>query len=193
MGRRTASEQAAEVRVGSRFEGRTRRLTVATIVATLIAAMGASLGVAGLASASTPPLCIGTQLSARIVDWQGAAGSRIADVKLVNTSFSSCTIRNYPRVRLVSAHGTVLINGHAASTTAATHVLGRLGFLKTEVSDSNYCGPAYAKPVTLVFVLPGTLGRVVAIPVSPTDAAGVPPCLGAPGSAGHIAMHAWHT
>jgi hypothetical protein len=193
MGRRSASEWAAEVRAGSGFGGRTRRLTVAAIAAALIAAMGASLGVAGLASASTPPLCIGTQLSARIVDWQGAAGSRIADVVLVNTSFSSCAIRNYPRVRLVSAHGTVLINGSAASTTAVTHVLGRLGFLKTEVSASNYCGSAYAKPVTLVFVLPGTMARVVAIPVSPADTAGVPPCLGAPGSAGHIAMHAWHT
>ena len=37
----------------------------------------------------------------------------------------------------------------------------------------------------------GTLGRVVAIPVSPTDTTGVPPCLGAPGSTGHISMHAW--
>jgi hypothetical protein len=160
---------------------------LAALVAT-IAGAGA-----GVASASTPPLCMGRQLSARIVDWQGAAGSRIADVELVNTSFSICRIRNLPRVRLVTSHGFVLINGPAASTTAATRVLGRLGFLKTEVSDSNYCGPAPARPVTLVFVLPGTLGRVVAMPVSPTDLDGVPPCLGAPGSAGHIAMHAWHT
>jgi hypothetical protein len=193
MERHDASERAAGVRAGPGFGGRTRRLAATTIVAALIAATGATFGVAGPASASTPPRCLGTQLSARIVDWQGAAGSRIADVVLVNTSFSPCTIRNHPRVRLVSAHGAVMINGTAASTTAATHVLGRLGFLRTEVSDSNYCGPAVVKPVTLVFVLPGTLGRVVAIPFSRTDASGVPPCLGAPGSAGHISMHAWHT
>jgi hypothetical protein len=170
---------------------RTRRLGVAASVA-LIAAMVASIGVAGEAAASAPR-CIASQLSARIIDWQGAAGSRIADIELVNTSFATCTIRNYPRVRLVSAHGAILINGTAASTTAAVHVLPRLGFLKTEVSDNNYCGPSYAKPVTLAFVLPGTLGRVVAIPLSATDASGVPPCLGAPGSHGHISMHAWHT
>lgn len=165
----------------------------AGVVAALLAAMVASIGLTGVAAASTPPRCIGSQLSARIVDWQGAAGSRIADVELVNTSFSACTIRNYPRVRLISAHGATLITGHAASTTAATHILAGLGFLKTEVSDSNYCGHAFAKPVTLAFFLPGTLGRVVAVPVSSTDVDGVPPCLGAPGSAGHIEMHAWHT
>jgi hypothetical protein len=166
---------------------------VAGVVAAVLAAMVASIGMAGVAAASSPPRCLGSQLSARIVDWQGAAGSRIADIVLVNTSFAACTIRNYPRVKLVSAHGAILINGHAASTTAAIHVLGRLGFLKTQVAVSNYCGPSYAKPVTLVFVLPGTLGRVVAIPVSPTDTTGVPPCLGAAGSVGHISMHAWHT
>jgi hypothetical protein len=161
------------------------------LVATILLAMIASIGLAGEVAASASR-CLGTQLSARIVDWQGAAGSRIADVELVNTSFVTCTIRNYPRVRLVAAHGVILINGKAASTTAAVHILPRLGFLKTEVSANNYCGPSFAKPVTLVFVMPGTLGRVVAIPLSPTDTSGVPPCLGAPGSLGHLSMHAWH-
>lgn len=192
MGRRI-NDRAGEAPSKARVKRRTGRLTVAAVVASMLAAMVASIGIAGVAAASSPPRCIGSQLSARIVDWQGAAGSWIADVELVNTSFAACTIRNYSRVRLVSAHGAILIDGHAASTTAATHVLARLGFLKTEVSDSNYCGSSYAKPVTLAFVLPGTLGRVVAIPVSPTDTAGVPPCLGAAGSAGHISMHAWHT
>ncbi len=104
-----------------------------------------------------------------------------------------CVLRNYPRVRLVSAHGIVMLNGAAASATGAPHILPALGFLRTEVSDGNYCGPAYAKPVTLAFVLPGALGQVVAIPYSPTDTLGVPPCNGAPGSAGHITMHAWQT
>jgi len=144
-------------------------------------------------SGHAPPPCTGTHLSARIVDWQGAVGSRIADVRLVNTSFSSCTIRDYPQVRLVNSHGTILLKGAAASSTAAAHVLAPLGFLKTEVQDSNYCGSAPTRPTTLVFFLPGTQGRVVAIPVSGHDDTGVPPCNGNPGSAGHIEMHAWHT
>jgi hypothetical protein len=168
--------------------GHAARRTVAAAVVAVVA----WLGVGGVAAASSAPSCTGSQLSARVVDWQGAAGSRIADVVLVNMSFSPCTIRNNPRVRLVSAHGATLINGLAASTTGATHVLGGLGFLETEVSDSNYCGHAFAKPVTLEFVLPGTLGHVIAIPVSAIDGDGVPPCNGAPGSAGHIEMHAWH-
>ena len=192
MGRRI-DDLAGDAPAESRVTRRAGRVTVAAVVAAVLMAMVASIGLVGVVAASSPPRCLGSQLNAQIVDWQGAAGSRIADVELVNTSFSACTIRNYPRVRLVSAHGTILINGHAASTTAASHVLARLGFLKTEVAVSNYCGPSYAKPVTLVFVLPGTLGRVVAIPVSPTDTTGVPPCLGAPGSTGQITMHAWHT
>ena len=53
------------------------------------------------------------------------------------------------------------------------------------------CGPAPAAPVTVAFVLAGGIGRVVALPVSATDTFGVPPCLGAPGSAGNIEMHPW--
>jgi hypothetical protein len=150
------------------------------------------VGIVPVASAAPVPACIAGNLSARIASWQGAAGSRIADVRIVNTSFTPCLLRSYQRVRLVSAHGTVMINGAAASTTGVTHLLAPLGFLRTEVSDTNYCGPAFVKPATLAFVLPGTAGRVVAMPVSATDTGGVPPCLGAPGSAGHISMHAWH-
>jgi hypothetical protein len=160
----------------------------------ILMSSGVALGAPPPAAlATTIPACTSGQLSARIAAWQGTAGSRVADVRIVNTSFVPCVLRNYPRVRLVSAHGTVMINGAAASTTGAAHVLPALGFLRTKVSANNYCGPTYAKPVTLAFVLPGTLGQVVAIPFSPTDAFGVPPCNGAPGSTGHITMHAWHT
>ena len=172
-----------------RRSARVARASAAGLVALL--AMGV-IGLVPVASAAPAPACVAGNLSARIASWQGAAGSRIADVRIVNTSFAPCLLRSYQRVRLVSAHGTVMINGAAASTTGVIHLMAPLGFLRTEVSDSNYCGPAFVKPVTLVFVLPGALGRVVAMPVSATDTGGVPPCLGAPGSAGHISMHAWH-
>ncbi|HVA86559.1 MAG TPA: DUF4232 domain-containing protein [Candidatus Saccharimonadales bacterium] len=167
-----------------------RALISGVVLALLLSVSAISIASVG---AAPIPKCVASQLSARIVDWQGAAGSRIADVLLVNTSFASCVVRNYPHVSLVSSHGVGLISGGAASTTAATHTLFPLGFLKTEVQDSNYCGPSFSKPVTLTFVLPGALGRVVAIPRSSADTSGVPPCLGSPGSAGHISMHAWHT
>jgi hypothetical protein len=174
--------------------GPTRRQRAARVSAGGLAVL-LMVGLVGLVpavSAGPVPPCVAGQLSARITSRQVAAGSRIADVRLVNTSFVPCVLRDYPRVRLVSAHGATMVNGTAASATAATHLLAALGFLRTEVSASNYCGPAYTAPVTLAFLLPGTLGRIVAMPVSSTDTGGVPPCLGAPGSAGHISMHAWH-
>jgi hypothetical protein len=164
------------------------------LLATLAVALASAWTVtASPVAAATTPNCLATQLSIRIVDWQGAAGSRIADVFLVNTSFVTCVVRNYPRVQLVDRHGIVLINGSAASTTAGLHTLQPLGILRSEVSASNYCGGTATAPVTLAFRLQGSLGRVVAMPRSSADTSGVPPCLGAPGSAGHIAMHAWHT
>src|SRR5664280_1859430 len=158
----------------TRVRGSVRVARAAAAGAVILLALGLA-GLVPAASAGPVPACVGGHLSARIASWQGAAGSRIADVRIVNTSFTPCVLRNYPRVRLVSASGAVMINGAAASTTAATHLLAPLGFLRTEVADSNYCGPAFVKPVTLVFILPGTLGRVVAMPVSATDTGGVPP------------------
>jgi hypothetical protein len=143
--------------------------------------------------AAAVPACAAGQLSARIVDWAAAMGSRIADVVIVNTSFTRCSLRDDPRVQLVSASGHVLLNGSPASTSAATHGFNPLAVFKAEVADGTYCGPAYVTPVTLAFVLPGTAGRVIAIPASPPYVSGVPPCNGAPGSARHISMHAWHT
>ena len=165
------------------------------LVSGLVLAM--LLSAAGLASVASveaaAPSCTAHQLSARIASWQGAAGSRIADIRLVNTSFSTCRIRNFPKVQLVSGTGVVMINGSAASTTGAFHTLAPLGFLRTESANSNYCGPAFKKPVTLALTLPGMLGRVIAMPLSPADASGVSPCNGSPGSAGHISIHSWHT
>lgn len=170
--------------------------TVGNVALALVLLAGLTFDASGgshaLAASSAVPKCIASQLSARIVSWEGAAGSRIANVDLVNTSFGHCSIRDFPRVQLISARGAVIIDGPAASTTAHTHGLVPLGFLQTEVRDSNYCGPAFARPVTLAFVLPGGAGRLVAMPVVPNGDAGVPDCLGAPGSAGQIETHAWH-
>ena len=165
------------------------RRTVAGLGLAIALSFGGAFSVAPVSALS--PACLATQLSARIIDWQGAAGSRIANVRLYNASFTSCYVRNYPRVRLVSATGATLIGGSAASTTGATHVIAPLHYRKTMVKTSNYCHGPFTAPVSLTFTLTGSLGRVVAIPVSTTDTDGVPPCLGAPGSAGSIDMQAW--
>lgn len=174
---------------------RRRRVSRAIGVLAGAAGLAAALGLGGIVPiasvAAATPACHASQLSARITSWEGAAGSRIATVSLYNTSFSTCSVRNFPQVRLVSGTGHTMIAGHSASTTGATHQIAPLHYRTALVSDSNYCGGSFAKPVTLTFTLTGTLGRVVAIPLSTTDASGVPPCNGDPGSAGSITMHAW--
>src|SRR5262245_34158447 len=62
---------------------------------------------------STPELaaCTGRALVPQITMWGGAAGSRVADVQLTNTSDSACLISTVNRVQLVDGDGTVLVDG----------------------------------------------------------------------------------
>ncbi len=131
--------------------------------------------------------CNPGSLAARITAWEGAAGSRIADVELTNAGTVTCTLATLAKPQLVDGHGSVLIEGTDPGPSARLTVApGDL--LKTLVQDANYCGPDPVAPVTVAFVLDGG-GRFVATPVSPTDAT-VPPCNGA-GSAADIAMQPW--
>ena len=156
----------------------------------------ASPNPSSLPSPSPPPsavpsigACAPATLVARTTLWEGAAGQRIAHVEVTNTG-PTCTLPGMAQPQLVEGHGAVLING-ALPATSALLTVGPGRLLKTLVQAGNYCGPAPAAPVTVAFVLAGGIGRVVALPVSATDTSGVPPCLGAPGSAGNIEMHPW--
>ncbi len=156
----------------------------------------ASPTVASLPATATPPSsaaagpCDPTQLVARITAWEGAAGHRIATVELTNTASSTCLVATLLQPQLVDGTGAVLIDG-TPPASSATVSMGPGGVLKTLVQDGNYCGPTPAAPVSVAFVFPGGLGRIVATPLSATDTSGVPPCLGAPGSAGDIEMQPW--
>ncbi len=136
------------------------------------------------------PTCEAQQLAARILDWQGAAGSRFAHVQVTNAGAAPCRMNALDRPQLVDGHGSVLINGAApAASTTLTLLAGAV--LKTSVSAANYCGPTPVAPVSLAFVFPNGAVRFVATALAPTDTSGLPPCLGAPGSAGSISMEAW--
>lgn len=143
-------------------------------------------------TASASPVtsgCDPTTLAARITEWTGAAGHRIAAVTLTNAGAGSCTVPALWQPQLVDGAGNVLIDGAvAAPSVALTMTPG--GVLSTLVQDSNYCGPDALTPVSVAFVLPGGAGRIVATPLSPSDTSGVPPCLG-PGSPSSIEMQPW--
>jgi Protein of unknown function (DUF4232) len=145
--------------------------------------------------ASTPPsavpttgTCVATKLAARITSWEGAAGHRIANVELTNIGTDPCTTRAMARPQLVDGRGAVLIDGTNPPASALL-TLAPGAVLKTLVQDGNYCGAAPMAPVSVAFVLADG-GRIIATPVSPSDVT-LPPCNGAPGSAGDIEMHPW--
>jgi hypothetical protein len=133
--------------------------------------------------------CGPATVSVRVVQWEGAAGSRIATVELQNTGSGSCTIASVDRPQLVDGAQKILIDG--ATPTAAPDVeVAPGGKLTAMVRTGNYCGPvAPTAPVTVAFVLPDG-SRLVAEPQSATDLFGVPPCNG-PETPASIDMQPW--
>jgi hypothetical protein len=151
-------------------------------------------------SPAPPAACTAADLTARILDWQGAAGSRIADIELASRGGASCVVQGRPEVLLLDAHGATLIDS-AKSGSGPAHVSpGDQRYvvspghpLKTEVEASNYCGPAPRLPLTVGFVLAGGGGeRIVATPLTQgvDEGEAVPPCNGQ-GSPATISTNGW--
>lgn len=147
---------------------------------------------------ATAAACLAGDIDARIVGWQGAAGSRIADVTITNTAAGPCFVRGTPGLQLVDALDQVLIDSTSAGPSGRPHVtptdpsleLAPGGRVRTEVRVGNYCGPVATPPIDVAFTLPSGAGRFVARPapgVSSADA--VPPCLGSTGAL--IEMNGW--
>lgn len=149
-------------------------------------------------ASSASGACGAVDLQGRILGWQGAAGSRIADVEITNIAARSCAVRGTPGLQLVDAGGRVLIDSATAGPSGEPHVaptdpeleLAPGGRLRTLVQTSNYCGDAPTLPIDIALTLPSGGGRFVATPgagVSSADA--TPPCLGSTG--GQITMNGW--
>jgi hypothetical protein len=142
--------------------------------------------------------CVAADLEARILRWQGAAGSRIADVGITNTSARLCVVRGTPGLQLVDANDVVLLDSATAGPSGQAHVvpsnpsfeLSPGSSLRTEVQASNYCGPDATLPIHIVFDLPAGGGKVNVTPASGVSSdEAVPPCMGS--TAGTIAMDGW--
>ena len=135
------------------------------------------------------PACNVADLSAQVTSWSGAAGNRVAAVTLTNGGATACQIQSLERPQLVDANDAVLIDGDAPSHPSSV-TLGPGATVSTEVDDANYCGSTNPKaPVTVAYVFSGGQ-QLVAAPWKPTDAFGVPDCLGS-GQPGLITMHPW--
>ncbi len=144
--------------------------------------------VASGSTAAAEETCDSDHAAARVTAWEGAAGSRIADVTVSNTATSPCLLAGAPVPELVDATGRTLVRGTAAARSAAPVRLEPGASVTTLVAVSNFCGTPPTPPVTIAFDLGGG-NRLVAVPLSPTDAT-VPPCNG-PGMPGQIQMQEW--
>ncbi|MES2210445.1 MAG: DUF4232 domain-containing protein [Chloroflexota bacterium] len=134
--------------------------------------------------------CDSGALMSRVTRWDGAAGSRIGTVELVNIGTSTCVVFVLARPQLVDGTGSILIDGSQPAALKTVEIIPG-GIVTAAVQVSNYCGPGPVPPVTVAFVLPDGLGRVVAAPLSTTDTGGLPPCNGPAGSPGTIGMQPW--
>lgn len=142
--------------------------------------------------------CLDVDLDGQILGWQGAAGSRIADIQITNVAQRPCIIAGTPGLQLVDAHGQVLIDSAAAGPSGEPHVgptderfeLAPGDTLQTEVAVSNYCGVAPSPPVDIAFILPANGGRLVVEPATGVSSGeATPPCMGP--AAATIAMNGW--
>lgn len=114
--------------------------------------------------------CPGSDLAVQVMDWQGAAGTRFATLKVQNMGTGSCLVSGTPGLQLADGHGQVFLDsanlGEPASVSPAKPVFtlrgGGADSVYLVVGLSNYCGADPVAPVRLALVLPTGLGRVVA-------------------------------
>ena len=173
----------------------TARLGVVLAGTILVVVLGAVLGAGGLklgpsaTDASNNPdatptsvpgavdACAPAGLSAEITAWEGAAGHRIATVRLTNTSTEPCTVPRYFRPALVDEDGHALIvTTFVPEPAPLTLPAGATG--GTLIDMANYCGNAPTAPLFLRLYLTSdaTVEAKPAASVSePIDA---PPCNG---------------
>ena len=118
--------------------------------------------------------------------WEGAAGSRIAQITLTNRTDGDCQLGEFTHVRYVDGGNHALIEGPA---TPGAVIVPAHSSLSTLVEVSNYCGPVPEQPVGIIFENARGGILLVGSPASEADMS-VPPCNG-PGQPGSIQMQPW--
>jgi hypothetical protein len=156
-------------------------------------------------SASSPPttspsrnpiaagMCRAGQLAVAITYWEGNTGSPIAHVTATNISPASCDMRGLPDAQMIDGNGAIIADpgaGSASATPADPALTLQPGeSAQTTVTWSNYCQMVQpVQNVTVAFVLPLGLGRVVA---TTTARAQVPDCQGTAETPLRVTVQPW--
>jgi len=127
-------------------------------------------------------------LDLRITSWEGAAGSRIANVSLANNGDRPCVLAPIGFPELFDGRGVLLAAPKAGGSSPVLSMSIAAGeTVTTLVSVSNVCVDAVTPPITIAFGEGD--GRLVATPLSASDTT-VPPCNG-PNQPASIQMQPW--
>jgi hypothetical protein len=139
--------------------------------------------------------CVPGDLTAQVIRWEGAAGSRFGTIAMQNSGSVDCTVSGTPGVLLLDGADHVFLNsadlGAPAKATPTTPVFtlqpAGANTIYLVIQLSNYCGTAPTPPVEAGLDLPGQpdpAGRVIAKPatgvtidMAPCNGAGAPTTL----------------
>ncbi|HTK46100.1 MAG TPA: DUF4232 domain-containing protein [Patescibacteria group bacterium] len=97
--------------------------------------------------------CQASSLTGQITGWDGAAGHRIATVKLHNNGSTTCELPQQLRPALIDGAGRALIVGNPVAPSATTPFLAGAE-LTSMVDMANYCGAEPAPPLKIRLYLP---------------------------------------
>ncbi|HET7725980.1 MAG TPA: DUF4232 domain-containing protein [Candidatus Limnocylindrales bacterium] len=165
---------------------RLRRAPLPAVTLVLGGAM--ALAACGPATGSTPPAateppaatdatgegrpCEPADLDVSSTGWGGAAGSRGADVTVVNGAAEVCSLDG-PRVAVLDADGTVLLESEGEASEALLEPGASSAFSFT---FSNWCEPGSALPLQVALAVGGDLVVIDALAMPTVD--DLPPCNG---------------
>jgi hypothetical protein len=140
-------------------------------------------------------MCTPSDLEAKLVRWEGAAGSRFGTISMQNTSSTDCTVSGTPGVLLLDRSSQAFLNsrdlGAPATTTPTTPVFtlqpAKANTIYLVIQLSNYCGAKPAPPVSVALDLADpnapdwrvhvTSDTGVTIDMAPCNGAGAPTTL----------------
>lgn len=128
------------------------------------------------------------RLEVAISSWEGAAGSRLANLVATNRGQVACEVPLQTPAQLIDGTGRVLAQTGAATSGSRLVSIEPGQRVTTMASVANVCGAPPVAPVTIRLDL-GTNGVVDARPVSPTDTT-VPPCNG-PSQPSQMSIQGW--
>jgi hypothetical protein len=194
-----AAAIAAAARAGARQQtlsgrlfgsgGSTARLGVILAGVALITALGVALGGGGQIPGPSPtpgtasfgvtvaPDCAAKNVSAEIVAWEGAAGHRIATVRLLGID-ARCKLASQLRPALLDGGGHALIVGAPLPAPREWTVLGPGDRAETLVDMSNYCGAAPSGSLFLRLYLSDSVAIEARPATSIANPIDPPPCNG---------------